>query len=125
MACALVIPMEPVRPEISWIPSLEVFTDRVEKLQALYPHRRTTLPSGWPTEVNTERAWAGVDFQSQDDFVLHFGAEDVAEIEAGLAHFKGKFAFCPFPSPPVSLFSSFPLPKKTLSFIFPYRDRRD
>ena len=109
MACALVIPMGPVRPEISWIPSLEVFTDRVEKLQALYPHRLTTLPSGWPTEVNTDRAWTGADFQSQDDFVLHFGAEDVAEIEAGLAHFKGKFVFCPFPSLPMSLFLSLPL----------------
>ncbi len=112
MACALVIPMEPVRPEISWIPSLEVFTDRVEKLQALYPHRRTTLPSGWPTEVNTERAWAGADFQSQDDFVLQFSAEDVAEIEAGLAHFKGKFAFCPFPSPPRVPILLRPLTKK-------------
>ncbi len=96
MACALVIPKQPVRPEISWIPSLEVFTDRVERLQALYPNRRTTLPSGWPIEVNTERAWAGADFQSEDDFVLHFSAEDVAEIEAGLAHFKGKSA--PFSS---------------------------
>ena len=121
MACALVIPKEPVRPEISWIPSLDVFTDRVERLQALYPNRRTTLPRGWPTEVNTERTWAGADFKSEDDFVLHFSAEDVAEIEAGLAHFKGKCAVCPFPSPLLSHTSS--LPKKPFPFLSPYRNR--
>lgn len=77
------------RPEISWIPSLKVFKERVEKLRALYPNRRTTLPPGWPTQVNAARAWAGSDFESEDDYVLHLSAEDVAEIEAGLAHFKG------------------------------------
>jgi len=80
---------ETSRPDISWIPSLKVFKDRVERLQALYPDRRTTVPTGWPAQVSAARAWAGSDFKSEDDYVLHFSAEDVTEIEAGLAHFKG------------------------------------
>jgi hypothetical protein len=88
MACTLGFPTEPARPDISWIPSHDVFVDRVARLRDLYPDRRTTLPAGWPTEVGTARAWAGADFKSEDDYMVHFSAEDVVEIEAGLAHFK-------------------------------------
>jgi hypothetical protein len=80
------------RPDIAWIPSFKVFKDRVERLQSLYPNRRTTLPLGWPTQVDAERAWAGSDFKSEDDYVLHLSAEDVVEIEAGLAYFKGWYS---------------------------------
>ena len=80
---------EVVRPDISWIPSYKVFRDRVERLQALHPDRPTSLPSGWPAKIDTARAWAGSDFKSEDEYVLHLSAEDVTEIEAGLAHFKG------------------------------------
>jgi hypothetical protein len=80
------------RPDISWIPSFKVFRDRVERLRALYPDRRTTLPPGWPAQVDAPRAWAGSDFASEDEYVLHLSAEDIAEIEAGLAHFKGQLS---------------------------------
>ncbi|GAB1319225.1 TauD/TfdA-like domain-containing protein [Madurella fahalii] len=79
---------EIVRPDISWIPSYKVFRDRVETLKALYPNRPTTVPAGWPTEVNAARAWAGSDFKSEDDYVIRLSPEDVLEIEAGLAYFK-------------------------------------
>ncbi|KAK4183083.1 hypothetical protein QBC35DRAFT_130317 [Podospora australis] len=79
---------EIVRPDISWIPSLKVFQERVETLKALYPDRPTTLPAGWPAKVDAARAWSGEDFKSEDDYVIEFSAEDVLEIEAGLAHFK-------------------------------------
>ncbi|KAK4234547.1 hypothetical protein C8A03DRAFT_47141 [Achaetomium macrosporum] len=77
-----------VRPDIEWISSFKTFKERVERLQVLYPNRRTTLPSGWPAQVDNPRAWAGSDFKSEDDYVLHLSVKDVAEIEAGLAHFK-------------------------------------
>lgn len=76
------------RPEISWIPSYKAFRDRVETLKALYPNRPTTVPAGWPAQVNAARAWAGSDFKSEDDYTLELASEDVLEIEAGLAHFK-------------------------------------
>ncbi|KAK4152149.1 hypothetical protein C8A00DRAFT_35173 [Chaetomidium leptoderma] len=79
---------EVIRPDISWIPSFKVFKDRVERLQTLYPDRRTTLPPGWPAQVDADRAWAGSDFKSENDYVLHLSADDIVEIEAGLAHFK-------------------------------------
>lgn len=81
---------EVVRPDISWIPSFKVFKERVERLQILYPDRRTTVPEGWPAKIDHPRAWAGSDFDSESDYVMEFSSDDVAEIEAGLAHFKGK-----------------------------------
>lgn len=78
------------RPNIEWIPSMKTFQDRVAHLQALYPNRRTTVPYGWPARVDTARAWTGSDFNSDDDFVLHLGPEDIAEIEVALSHFKSK-----------------------------------
>lgn len=81
---------EAARPDISWIPSFKVFKERVERLQALYPDRRTTVPEGWPAKIDHPRAWAGSDFKSESDYVMEFSSEDVADIEAGLAHFKGK-----------------------------------
>ncbi|KAL1836996.1 hypothetical protein VTJ49DRAFT_4399 [Mycothermus thermophilus] len=101
IACPLVPPTtvagiktgkEPVseiaRPEISWIPSYKVFKERVEKLGALYPNRRTTVPEGWPAQVEGARAWSGSDFASENEYIVYLSSEDIAEIEAGLAHFK-------------------------------------
>jgi hypothetical protein len=85
------------RPDISWIPSFKVFRDRVERLRALYPDRRTTLPPGWPAQVDAPRAWASSNFESENDYVLRLSAEDIAEIEAGLAHFKGQLSQLPWP----------------------------
>lgn len=78
------------RPDIEWIPSPKTFRDRVEYLQTYYPNRRTTVPPGWPAQVDTARTWAGSDFNSEDDYVLHLGSDDIYEIEAGLGHFKSK-----------------------------------
>lgn len=77
------------RPDISWMPSYKVFKERVETLKALYPDRRTTVPDGWPAQVDAARAWSGSDFKSEDEYVMKLSDEDIAEIEAGLAHFKG------------------------------------
>lgn len=78
---------EIVRPDISWIPSYKVYKERVETLKALYPDRPTTLPEGWPAQIDAPRAWSGEDFKSEE-YVIKLSAEDVVEIEAGLAHFK-------------------------------------
>lgn len=77
-----------VRPEIEWFPSYKVYKDRVDRLKILEPNRPTTLPAGWPLQINSERAWSGSDFKSEDDYVFQFTPEDLNEIEAGLAHFK-------------------------------------
>jgi hypothetical protein len=94
------------RPNIEWIPLMKTFKDRVETLQQLYPNRRTTVPPGWPAEVDMARAWDGSDFGSEDDYVLHLGPEDVVEIEAALAHFKSLDGLGPDDVDP----STFPLP---------------
>ncbi|KAK0721968.1 hypothetical protein B0T26DRAFT_196719 [Lasiosphaeria miniovina] len=77
-----------VRPDIEWIPSYKVYKERVERLAALNLDRPTTLPPGWPSQVDTERAWSRSDFKSEDEYILKFSEEDIAEIEAGLAYFK-------------------------------------
>lgn len=78
-----------VRPTIDWIPSYKVYKDRVERLAALGLGRPTAVPEGWPAQIDAERAWSGSDFKSEDDYILHFSSEDIVEIEAALAHFKG------------------------------------
>ncbi|KAK3940280.1 hypothetical protein QBC46DRAFT_314019 [Diplogelasinospora grovesii] len=80
---------EVVRPNIDWFPSYKVYKDRVERLAALYPNRPTTLPAGWPSQVNAERTWSGSDFASENDYIVHLSADDITEIEGALAHFKG------------------------------------
>ncbi|KAH6632112.1 hypothetical protein F5144DRAFT_573093 [Chaetomium tenue] len=79
---------EVARPDIEWIPSMKTYQDRVQHLQALYPNRRTTVPYGWPAQINTARAWTGSDFNDEHDYIIHLGPEDIAEIEFGLSHFK-------------------------------------
>jgi len=82
-------PSEPiVRPDIDWIPSYKVYRDRVERLASLGLDRPNTVPEGWPAQVDTERAWSGSDFKSEDDFSFQFSSEDLEEIHAGLIHFK-------------------------------------
>jgi hypothetical protein len=82
-------PSEPiVRPDIEWVPAYKTYKDRVERLAALYPDRPTAVPEGWPTKVEGERCWNGSDL-TEDDYVLKFTPEDIVEIEAALAHFKG------------------------------------
>lgn len=76
------------RPDIEWIPSMKTFSDRVERLQAEYPNRRTTVPPAWPNYVNTARTWDRESFNSEDDYVIHLGPEDIVEIEDALAYFK-------------------------------------
>lgn len=83
------------RPEISWIPSYKVFKDRVERLQAQYPNRRTTVPPGWPAYIDAPRAWAGSDFKSEDDYVMHLSPDDICEIEVALEYFKSLFIIAP------------------------------
>ncbi|KAK3390087.1 hypothetical protein B0H63DRAFT_107041 [Podospora didyma] len=79
---------EVVRPDIEWFPSYKVFKDRVERLALLCPDRPTTLPTGWPLRIDGDRAWSGSDFKSEDDYIVKFNDDDIAEIEAGLAYFK-------------------------------------
>ena len=81
------------RPEIGWFPSFKVYKDRVERLKLLEPNRPTTLPPGWPLQVNAERAWSGSDFKSENDYIFQFTPEDLVEIEAGLAFFKGTLSY--------------------------------
>ncbi|KAK3323758.1 hypothetical protein B0T19DRAFT_213248 [Cercophora scortea] len=82
------LPDQVVRPDIDWFPSYKVYKDRVERLKALNVDRPTALPAGWPLQVDTERAWSKADFKSEDEFIVHFSPEDIAEIEAGLEFFK-------------------------------------
>ncbi|KAK0714703.1 hypothetical protein B0H67DRAFT_489444 [Lasiosphaeris hirsuta] len=77
-----------IRPNIDWFPSYKVYKDRVDRLAALNPNRPTTVPEGWPTHIDAERAWSGSDFKSENDYVVQLSPEDIAEIDAGLAHFK-------------------------------------
>ncbi|KAK4449882.1 hypothetical protein QBC34DRAFT_462546 [Podospora aff. communis PSN243] len=99
-------PQPIVRPDIDWIPSYKVYKDRVARLAALELDRPTGIPKGWPTHVDTERSWSGSDFESEDEYAIKLTPDDITEIEAGLAHFKGTGDLNPDDVKP----SNFPLP---------------
>ncbi|KAB5580836.1 taurine catabolism dioxygenase TauD [Coniochaeta sp. 2T2.1] len=52
-------------------------------------HEVSALPSSFPQALKGERAWSGADFTTESAFVYELTAADKAEIDAGLAHFKG------------------------------------
>lgn len=77
------------RPDISWFPDRKVFLNRVEALKLLYPDRPTTVPAGWPTQLNMARAWSGSDFSDDGkEYIVQFDQADLAEIDEALVHFK-------------------------------------
>jgi hypothetical protein len=76
--------------DIDWVPSFEKYQARVQRrLQHRQPS--TELPDGFPLSVDYEACWTGDDFQGEhnDDFVHVLTGEQIAEVEAALAHFKG------------------------------------
>ncbi|AEO63019.1 uncharacterized protein THITE_2141213 [Thermothielavioides terrestris NRRL 8126] len=67
------IPVEAVkRPDIEWHPSYETYQAR-----------------GFPDQISSPRVWTGSDFADPVKFLVHLSAEDVEEIKAALAFFKG------------------------------------
>lgn len=81
-----------VRPDIEWIPSHETYAKRVEQLKLNCRDRQTTLPEGWPEKLDAARVWSGSDFKDDmGKYILQFEESDIAEIENGLAHFKGTY----------------------------------
>ena len=81
-----------VRPDIEWIPSHKTYTKRVEQLKLNCRDRQTTLPEGWPGKLDAARVWSGSDFKDDmEKCILQFEESDIAEIENGLAHFKGTY----------------------------------
>jgi hypothetical protein len=78
-----------IRPDIEWIPSLQTYKDRVERLKVLTTERQTSLPYGWPTKIEHPRAWSGSDFADSSKYVVQFTNADIVEIERALMHFKG------------------------------------
>jgi hypothetical protein len=78
-----------IRPDIEWIPSLQTYKDRVERLKVLTTERQTSLPYGWPTNIEHPRAWSGSDFADSSKYVVQFTNADIVEIERALMHFKG------------------------------------
>lgn len=49
----------------------------------------SALPAGFPARVNSELAWSGSDFESDNSFIYHLDAADIQEISAAMDHFKG------------------------------------
>jgi hypothetical protein len=47
------------------------------------------VPEGFPDQISSPRVWTGSDFADPVKFLVHLSAEDVEEIKAALAFFKG------------------------------------
>jgi hypothetical protein len=82
-------PDDVVRPDIEWMPSYQTYLDRVERLAKWEQDLPKTVPDGWPIQVDLPRVWSGVDFKDTEKYVLKFTGNEIVEIEAALAHFKG------------------------------------
>ncbi|KAK4215437.1 Clavaminate synthase-like protein [Rhypophila decipiens] len=79
---------EPTQPDIEWDPSLETYLARVERLAKLGETLPQTVPEGFPTVIQSARAWDGADFAGNESaYVYTLTDDDVEEVDQALAIF--------------------------------------
>lgn len=76
-------------PDIGWIPDRDNFNARVARLAKDAHLRAVDLPAGFPSVVESQRAWTGAAFEDEDTFIVHLSETDVQEIESALLQFLG------------------------------------
>jgi len=83
-----------LRPNIEWLPNVQTYLERVQRLKSAKLERPTSVPAGWPEQLSTKRVWSGSDFANSEEFIMHLNEDDVKEIEDALEFFKGACAYC-------------------------------
>lgn len=82
-----------VQPDIGYTPDLDKYLARVKRRLETDPTRLgNNLPNGFPRHLSSELVWEGSSIADHYQWVIELNAEQVAEIEEALKHFKSKVA---------------------------------
>ncbi|KAI5796410.1 hypothetical protein EDC01DRAFT_776325, partial [Geopyxis carbonaria] len=78
-----------IQPDIHYQPSFSNYAARTARRPAT-EDLPTTLPEGFPTELNSPLAWKGADFtgERKDEWVYSFSDAELDEIDSALQHFQ-------------------------------------
>ena len=79
------------QPDIAYHPDEAKYRAREARRLAEDPSLlKVALPEGFPTQVEGPIVWKGSDWTSEGQWVYRLSSEELAEIQAGLDHFKSK-----------------------------------
>lgn len=86
----------PVQPDIQYHPDYEKYQARTLRRKQS-EDLQTTLPDGFPPQLDSPLVWEGKDIEKRDDWIYHLSDAQLDEIDAALAHFKCKIDHVPPP----------------------------
>ena len=75
------------QPDIDYAPNVEKYQARVKR-RTEGERLNSSLPAGFPSRLDSPLVWDGADIATKYNWVYELNEDEVAEIEAALAHFK-------------------------------------
>ena len=79
------------QPDIAYGPDVDKYLARVKRRQETET-LATTLPEGFPQELQSDLVWDGKDLAANYDWNYHLTEADIEEINGALSHFKCMFS---------------------------------
>ena len=77
------------QPDIGYAPDYEKYLSRTKK-RLENEQLEDSLPPGFPQVLNSELVWEGKTVAEKYNWIYELKPDEIAEIEQGLQHFKGK-----------------------------------
>lgn len=78
------------QPDIEYHPNFEKYQAR-SQLRQKTESLPTTIPGGFPAQLQSPLAWDGKDIESRTDWVVELDDTHLDEIDQALKHFKCKY----------------------------------
>lgn len=81
----------PKQPDIAYHPDRGKWHDRTARRLAEDPSLLgTTLPGGFPLQLDSPLVWEGKDWQDEKQWVYELNSQQLKEIDDAVQHFNGK-----------------------------------
>lgn len=80
---------QPTQPDIQYHPDFVKYQDRTRRRKETET-LETTLPAGFPSQLESSLVWEGKDVEKRSDWVYELSAAQLDEIDAALKSFKGE-----------------------------------
>jgi hypothetical protein len=86
----------PGQPDISYHPDWNKYQARAARRTRIEDLPKT-LPEGFPKELKGDLVWEGESLAQKYDWTYVFSADELAEIDNAVTHFKCRFPIAPIP----------------------------
>lgn len=80
---------QPMQPDIQYHPDFAKYQDRTRRRKETET-LETTLPAGFPSQLESSLVWEGKDVEKRSDWVYELSGAQLDEIDAALKSFKGE-----------------------------------